>query len=90
MVLKNVSTAALKLLYSSSGLLERFRYAKLAIDFADDVAFQATNDFASVRVKDVRRDVPLHYLNVAANSDLKTKALKFPPSAARKNLPGSV
>ena len=44
--LKNVSTAALKLLYSSSGDLSYFRDAKLAVDFANDVAFQATNDFA--------------------------------------------
>ena len=46
MVLKNVSTAALKLLYSSSGDLSYFRDAKLAVDFANDVAFQATIDFA--------------------------------------------
>ena len=44
--LKNVSTAALKLLYSSSGDLSYFRDAKLAVDFANDVAFQATIDFA--------------------------------------------
>ncbi|KMK64638.1 hypothetical protein IMCC21224_13173 [Puniceibacterium sp. IMCC21224] len=46
MVLKNVSTAALKLLYSSSLDLGQFWDAKLAIDFADDVAFQATNNLA--------------------------------------------
>ena len=46
MVLKNVSTAALKLLYSSSGDLSYFRDAKLAVDFANDVAFQAAIDFA--------------------------------------------
>ena len=39
MVLKNVSTAALKLLYSSSLDLGRFWDAKLAINFAHDVAF---------------------------------------------------
>ena len=44
--LKNVSTAALKLLYSSSGYLSYFRDAKLAVDFANDVGFQATIDFA--------------------------------------------
>ena len=38
MVLKNVSTAALKLLYSSSGDLSCFRHTELAVDFADDVA----------------------------------------------------
>jgi hypothetical protein len=46
MVLKKVSTAALKLLYSSSSDLSYFWDAKLAVDFANDVAFQATNDFA--------------------------------------------
>ena len=46
MVLKNVSTAALKLLYSSSGDLSYFWDAKLAVDFANDVGFQATIDFA--------------------------------------------
>ena len=46
MDLKNVSTAALKLLYSSSGDLSYFWDAKLAVDFANDVAFQATTDFA--------------------------------------------
>ena len=46
MVLNDVSTAALKLLYSSSGDLSYFWDAKLAVDFANDVAFQATNDFA--------------------------------------------
>ena len=46
MVLKNVSTDALKLLYSSSLNLGRFWDAKLAIDFADDVAFQTTNNLA--------------------------------------------
>ena len=44
--LKNVSTAALKLLYSSSGDLSYFGDAKLAVYFANDVALQATNDFA--------------------------------------------
>ena len=44
--LKNVPTAALKLLYSSSGDLSYFRDAKLAVDFANDVTFQATIDFA--------------------------------------------
>jgi hypothetical protein len=39
MVLKNVSTTALKLLYSSSGDLSYFWDAKLAVDFANDVAF---------------------------------------------------
>jgi hypothetical protein len=39
MVLKKVSTAALKLLYSSSLDLGRFWDAKLAINFAHDVAF---------------------------------------------------
>ena len=46
MVLKKVSTAALKLLYSSSGDLSYFQYTELAVDFADDVAFQASNDLA--------------------------------------------
>jgi len=46
MVLKNVSMAALKLLYSSSGDLSYFWDAKLAVDFANDVGFQATIDFA--------------------------------------------
>ena len=46
MVLKKVSTAALKLLYSSSGDLSCFRYTELAVDFADDLAFQASNDLA--------------------------------------------
>jgi hypothetical protein len=45
MVLKKVSTAALKLLYSSSGDLRQFGNAELAVDFADDVAFQTANDF---------------------------------------------
>ena len=44
--LKNVSTAALKLLYLSSGDLSYFRDTKLAVDFANNVAFQATIDFA--------------------------------------------
>ena len=46
MLFKKVSTAALKLLYSSSDDLSYFWDAKLAVDFANDVAFQATNDFA--------------------------------------------
>ena len=43
--LKNVSTAAMKLLYSSSSDLSYFRDAKLAVDFTNYVTFQATIDF---------------------------------------------
>ncbi|AEI95577.1 hypothetical protein RLO149_c036520 [Roseobacter litoralis Och 149] len=45
-VLKKVSTAALKLLYLSNGDLSRFGHAGLAVDLLDDLAFQATNDLA--------------------------------------------
>ena len=45
-VLNTVSTMALKLLYSSSSDLGRFRHTELALDFANYVALQAANDFA--------------------------------------------
>lgn len=44
MVLKNVSIAALKLLYLSTRIFQCFWPAKMGEDFATDIAFQATND----------------------------------------------
>lgn len=46
MVLKKVSTAALKLLYRSSRDFRCFWHTKLTVDFADYVAFQASDDLA--------------------------------------------
>ena len=46
MVLKKVSIAALKLLYSSSGHVHARRCAEMAIDFPDDVPFEAPDDLA--------------------------------------------
>jgi hypothetical protein len=45
-VLKNVSTAALMLLYLSSGASHGVRHTKMSVDFANDVAFQASYDLA--------------------------------------------
>ena len=45
MVLKSVSTTALKLLYLSSGKAGCFWPAELAEYLAHDVAFEAANDF---------------------------------------------
>ncbi len=44
MVLKNASTATLKLLYLSTRGFQCFWPAKMGKDFPDDVAFQAAND----------------------------------------------
>jgi hypothetical protein len=46
MVLKNVSTVSLKLLYSSGSNLDHFWNTELAVDFADEVALQASNNLA--------------------------------------------